>query len=197
MAFPSRIDRSTLGAETLAVVEAGGFDKWSLRDVAKALGVSPNALYRHVDGRDDLLVEAAACATEQLAAELRRGGLPAEGVDRVVEIAQRYVAFAVHRPHAYAAIVHAKPERDDPRGLAWHQLWTQVRAEVVNAIEHSGDAAGFALWALLHGRIQLARGAARAAPADAGLADAVRALLEGHRQIGPVPSPLPEGLRQD
>jgi AcrR family transcriptional regulator len=62
MPYPSHIDPAQIGPRALAVVEARGWDQWSLREVAGELGVSPNALYRYVDGRDGLVVAIGAAA---------------------------------------------------------------------------------------------------------------------------------------
>ncbi|BCJ33026.1 hypothetical protein Athai_05290 [Actinocatenispora thailandica] len=37
------------------MIDADGYDRFSLRALASALGVRPNALYNHVGGRDELL----------------------------------------------------------------------------------------------------------------------------------------------
>ena len=192
--FPARIDPEALGDVALAVVESRGFDAWSLRDVARELGVSPNALYRHVGSREGLLVEAGARAAEALAATLRRGGLPPPGHERAIAIARRYVRFGLRRPHAYAAIMSAKPELDHPRIGPWLSLWAVVQDEVAAIVPGAADAAAFALWALVHGRVQLAAGPARTVSAEAGLDDAVRALLTGFEVAAPIPSPLPPEL---
>ena len=60
MAFPRRIEPESLGPVALGQIEAHGLERFSLRGVARALGVTPNALYRHVGSREGLLVEAAA-----------------------------------------------------------------------------------------------------------------------------------------
>lgn len=191
MPYPAQIDPSTIGERALEIVEAQGWDGWSLRQVAESLGVSANALYRHVGNREGLHVEIAAAAARALAQAVGRRGLPREGAPRVVAIARRYVHFGVRRPDAYRAFMEAKPALDHPRIGPWLELWSTIRDEVGRVVPSSADAAGFALWAFLHGRIQLALGPARAARADAGLDDAVRALLAGFESTGPVPSPLP------
>jgi hypothetical protein len=64
-------------------------------------------------------------------------------------------------------------------------------------VPDAADAAAFALWALLHGRIELAAGPAYGAATDTGLDEAVHALLTGYRAISPVASPLPAHARRD
>jgi AcrR family transcriptional regulator len=191
--FPARIDPEQLGAQTLAVIEDRSWEAWSLRDVAKELGVSANALYGHVGGRDELLVAAGEAATRELARALRRAR--GRGVDRLVSMANAYVRFAVRRPHAYGAFAYAKPNPDHPRIGAWLELWAHVRAQVETMLPDAADAAAFAFWALTHGRAELARGPARMAGPTMGLDVAVRALVLGFEQLGTVDSPLPDYIR--
>jgi AcrR family transcriptional regulator len=191
--FPARIDPEQLGAQTLAVIESQGWETWSLRDVAKELGVSATALYRHVGSRDELLVAAGEAATRELAKALRRAR--GEGVERLVSMANAYVRFAVRRPHAYGAFAYSKPAPDHPRIGAWLQLWADVRGQVETMLPAAADAAAFAFWALAHGRAELARGPARMAEPTAGLEEAVRALVLGFAEMGCVASPLPESIR--
>jgi len=198
--YPSRIDPETIGSVGLAVVEQAGWGHWSLRDVAKKLEVTPNALYRHIDGHAGLVVEIGASAAHQLCAEITAAQSSADdgdGTSAVVDIAYRYVEFAMTRPHAYQAFTAAKPDLDHPAIGRWLELWALVHQVVAGAVPASTDAAAFALWALIHGRISLAAGPARMAEPTAGLAEAVRALIVGYREAGSVESPLPAELRSD
>lgn len=200
--FPSRIDPETLGATALAVAEREGWDRWTLRSIAEDFGVTPNALYRHVGDRAGLVVAMGEAAAQQLSALLRRRARASlrkheDPELAVLAIARAFIEFAAKRPDAYAAFMHAKPELEHPAHAAWIELWAQVHAYVREAVPDAADAAGFALWAFLHGRVALARGAASRAAVDAGLEDAVRALLTGFRANSPVPSPLPDHVRMD
>ncbi|MEM9067538.1 MAG: TetR/AcrR family transcriptional regulator [Myxococcota bacterium] len=192
MPYPARIDPASIGERALKIVEEKGWDHWSLRDVASALGVTPNALYRHVGDRAGLgiAIGAAACAALAGALETRDDS----PLERVLAMSHRYVDFGTARPDAYRAFVDAKPDVTHPGIRQWMLLWDMVRQVVVEAVPDAGDAAGFALWAFLHGRVMLAQGPARAAAPNAGLDDAVRALLSGFRAMGDVPSPLPPYL---
>lgn len=199
MPFPARIDAHRLGADALRVAEARGWDSWTLRDVAGELGVTPNALYRHVGDRAGLIIAMGQAAAQAMHRTLRprRGDDEPTPDDAVVRLALRFVRFATRRPHAYAAFMDAKPALDHPAHAAWRQLWGQVHTVVAAALPEAADAGAFALWALLHGRVGLAQGAAYRAPVDAGLEAAVRAVLEGFRARSPVPSPLPPHVRKD
>lgn len=199
MPYPAQIDPETLGKRALEVAEERGWDAWTLRDVASALGVTANALYRHVGDRGGLAIAMGGAATEALHAALVAGEVRKKGDSdaAVRSLARRFVAFAGRRPHAYAAFMGAKPPPEDPAAAAWMQLWDEVNACVREAVPDAADAAAFALWALLHGRVELAAGPAHGAAIDAGLDEAVDALLRGFRSISPVASPLPPHARRD
>lgn len=194
MPYPSRIDADSLGRNTLKIVETLGWDAWSLRDVARALGVSVNALYRYVDSREDLVVAAGEAAALELQAHLAEAA--GEGEARLVELAHRYVLFAVARPHAFSAFVHAKPFEDDPRIAAWRSVLREVRNEVVALLPDASSAAALAYWALIRGRAELARRPTSFAAPTAGLSHAVKALILGFRQMGKVPSPFQEDVKK-
>ena len=70
--------RHALIAEASRQARAGGPAAISLREVTRAVGVSPNAAYRHFSDREDLLRAAAAEAQNALARAImaRREGKP-------------------------------------------------------------------------------------------------------------------------
>ena len=200
MPFPSRVNAETVVATALELVEAKGWEHWSLRDVAGAVGVTANALYRHVGDKAGLVVAMGEVATRDMLSYMF-DGLP-NACDNdpdkpVVHIALRFVEFAVKQPARYAAFIHAKPDPTHPGMRAWVEFWERVNALVRQSHPDAADATGFALWAFLHGRVELANGPAKLAAADAGLEEAVRALLSGFRARSPVESPLPPHARRD
>ncbi|MEM8708455.1 MAG: WHG domain-containing protein [Actinomycetota bacterium] len=195
MPYPAQIDIGSLGVRALEVVEANGWEGWSLRDVATHLEVTPNALYRHVDGKHGLHVLAGGAAADVLFDRIDGVGHSDDPRADVVRLVARYVDFALERPHAYQAFMTAKPEPDHFAYGSWVRLWVAFRAVVAEALPDAADAAAFALWSLVHGAVELARGPARQKAADAGLADAVLAVLDGFAAAGVVASPLPPFMR--
>jgi AcrR family transcriptional regulator len=190
MPYPSQVDAEQLPMQALRFVEKHGWHNWSVREFSASLGVSANALYRYIGDRESFATSIGAVACEQLQAAL--AGVDATGADRLVGMARAYVLFAVKRPHAFSAFVHAKPDMDDPRIAHWSALWTCLREAVASVLPNAPEAAAFALWSQMHGRAELARGPTRMAAPDAGLRSAVLALVEGYRVLGTVASPLPK-----
>lgn len=62
-----RLSREVVVARARELIAADGLDAFSLRRLAEALGVAPNALYNHVRNREDLFD----AVTEQVVAEIR------------------------------------------------------------------------------------------------------------------------------
>ncbi len=191
MPYPQKIDPESLGGHALAVITDKGWDNWSLRDVAASLHVAPNALYRYVPGKAGLVVAAGAEAARRMQEAITDLDPAADPLDRLVAMAERYVRFAADHPGAYDAFVHAKPSPDDPAIAAWNSLWVSVLEIVAAVVPQATEAAGFALWGMLHGRIDLTRGPTSSVDPAVGVADAVRALVAGFQSAGQLESPLP------
>jgi AcrR family transcriptional regulator len=55
MARPRRIDREAVLASSLEIADESGIDSVTMQAVSRRLGVTPMALYRHVESKEDLL----------------------------------------------------------------------------------------------------------------------------------------------
>ncbi len=88
----------------LAVAEREGLERLSMRLVARELGVSPMALYRHVANKDDLLDG----LVERLLGEL---GLPDESLpwdERLRILARELRALARRRPRLFGLLLQRR-----------------------------------------------------------------------------------------
>lgn len=94
--------RHALVEEATRLARSGGPTAISLREVTRAVGVSPNAAYRHFADRDDLVRAAAAAAQRALAQAIRSRlesaphDIP-EGlasIDRLRRVGLAYIDFA-------------------------------------------------------------------------------------------------------
>lgn len=198
MVYPSQIDAASLGKQALAFAEQRGWDNWSLREFAKHIGVTANALYRYVDDREGLQTLMGVAATNELHRHLKSKDKDYKRMnpDQVlIDVSHRYLGYARRRPHAYSAFFHGKPLPGDPAIQAWLEFWVWLHAKVSDAAPGAEDAAAFALWAFIHGRVELERGPAQMDVKDAGLEDSIVALLDGFRAQAPVKSPLPQHIR--
>ena len=134
-----------------------------MRDLARSVGVSPSAAYRHFPSRDHLQARVAQIGREELARSLlaardavaARGSKAARAERRLTAIGRAYVGFAVDNPFlfdaAFARCEVGAPTPDDPD--AW-----QVLVDVVGELVDAGavpaarrDDAPLIAWASVHG----------------------------------------------
>jgi len=86
----------------LKLVEQGGAEAVSLRDLTQSLGVSRAAPYRHFEGRDALLAAVAARGFEDLNAEYEAAlAAPGDGQAILYATAKVFFGFAARRPGLY------------------------------------------------------------------------------------------------
>jgi AcrR family transcriptional regulator len=121
-----RQTRQALLDAALLQLELGeSFDRISLRSVARAAGVVPNAFYRHFASMDELglaLIDESFRTLRAMLREAREGGLPPKDViKRSVEILVRHVRE--HRQH-FAFIARA---RSTGNGVLRHTIRTEIR----------------------------------------------------------------------
>ncbi len=143
-----------------------GFDGFSMRKLARQVGVTAPALYRHFEGKEDLLLEIVmeGYRTQvQYLYEALGGETPAERFRRA---GKAYVRFALEHPRYYE-ILYAWGQilgLDDPpeeiAGLlrAIQQFWMDRVRECMDAgVLRPGDPEIVArtFWALTHGMISI------------------------------------------
>ena len=143
-----------------------GLDGFSMRRLAKEVGVTAPAIYRHYQGREavlaDVLREAHRTFSRYLYAAL---GAPSP-LERFQAAGEQYLNFVVDHPRWYG-MMHTHPEHlgmeripEDIEALrsATHQFWLdRVRECMESGILREGDPLGVSLtmWAHAHGMVQL------------------------------------------
>ena len=95
-AAKSTTDRIRTAARKL--LDREGPDAVTMRRVAKAVGITPMALYRHVADRDDLLNSLADAGFQDLAARAVNASLPANPVKQLMNILDVFLDFALEKP---------------------------------------------------------------------------------------------------
>lgn len=168
MAFPAKTSPDAIRSAALDLLERAGEDALTVRGVAAALGLAPNALYRHYPGHEALraavaddgiraLLDALQRATRRSAP--RRASPPESDAARAVVrgLARAYLAFAQARPALYAVVM---ARYETPAGVvpAHDALWAFV-VECLAPLTGvaAAPAAAVTLWAFLHGMVGLDR----------------------------------------
>lgn len=88
-------------AEALAVIEAKGLEALSLREVARRLGVSHQAPYKHFASRDHLIAEVLRRCFADLTAALRGRRASEDADEDLRRLGEAYLGHALARPLEY------------------------------------------------------------------------------------------------
>lgn len=188
--------RSALLARAEEVVSEHGVDALSLRELARAVGVSHGAPRRHFPDKqallDALAVEGFGRLGHELEAALEEAG-DAMFADRVEAIARAYVHFAARQPALLDVMFAAKHRAPDDTlqeaaGRAFATVQGLIGEGQATGELGPGDphAFGTALFAVLQGLVAMSNGGML--PADeinATVADATGRLLRGSRPPAP------------
>jgi len=187
--------RRTVLDEALSLIEEQGHLGFTLREVARRVGVSHAAPYRHFADKRTLLTALAAEALAKLAdriaaAEAAAGGEPRA---RFLAAGRAYVRFAVECPAAFRTMFSAEVDPEDPalraaKERSFGLLLAFIGEAQQAAVFPPGDPAALAkpIWAMHHGLASLAVAGAFAAEGPGGLDaivdDAHARLFEGMRR---------------
>jgi AcrR family transcriptional regulator len=155
MAYPSKTDRETILAAAIEQVEQRGLRGLSLRSLAAALELAPNALYRYFADRSVLESALAGEASRLLYAAMQRAVHKGAPEQAIRGIARAYLAFARKHPNLYELLL-LPCDTEGERAAAHEKLWGFV-VEHVTTLTGRGQAneASVALWAFLHGIAEL------------------------------------------
>ncbi|GJE62007.1 TetR/AcrR family transcriptional regulator [Methylobacterium trifolii] len=161
--------RNALVEAASRLLRAGGREAVSLREAARAAGVSHNAPYRHFPSRDALLAAVAAAGFRLLRDQL-------EATDRrPVALGRAYLAFAGEDRARFQLMFGQSPAKDafpDLAEAAGAALAVLDRAVGGPAAPDRVSAATLRAWGLVHGLAHLvAEGQVSEAVAEAALGD--------------------------
>ena len=87
--------------EALAIIAKGGIDSLSLRDVARRLGVSHQAPYKHFPSREHILAEVVGRAYSSFAAHLEKRRRSADPYTDLGNLGRSYLDYARKHPLHY------------------------------------------------------------------------------------------------
>ena len=141
-------------------------ERLTLRGVARAAGVSQTAPYRHFSDKGALLAAVAETGFAKLDARCEQAmGIPGGPRDRLHQLGNAYVQFALDEPALYRLMFGAElsPLRGDHPSLAAgaKQVHEMMRITVEDLMSETGaskseiESACVAAWALVHGLASL------------------------------------------
>ena len=150
--------RAALRAAAERTLVERGVAEVSLREVARAVGVSHAAPYRHYAGREALLADIAAGGFDRL--RERFAALPpaADAAARFAAMAHAYVAFAVAEPAVYRLMLGPEVRKADHPVLAeaGHRVLDTLRRTLVAlGVPAPATDEAMAAWGFAHGIAQL------------------------------------------
>lgn len=143
-----------------------GLDGFTMRKLAKAVGVTAPAIYRHFDGREAVLADVLREAHRTFSRYLYGALAEPTPLERFVGAGEGFLNFVIDHPRWYG-IMHTAPEHlgmneipEDIEALqtAIHQFWIDRVRECMQAgILEPGDPeeASLTMWAHAHGMAQL------------------------------------------
>lgn len=100
----------------LAQVRTAGADSLSLREAARAAGVTAGAVYKHFDSREALLAAVSKEGFRELARLMKEGILRRSGKARLLAVGQAYIAFASREQHLFR-LMFSRIKAQSPPGL--------------------------------------------------------------------------------
>lgn len=153
--------RRALLDAALKLITEQGVDKFTLRETARAAGVSHNAPYRHFPSRSHLLGELAVEGHAMLREQLLKAIEASDGtpLEKLLAIGVGYAEFAMQRPAMFRVMFSSEAARDESAALQMERGKTfgMLELELAHCVtagvlscESTSDAA-LAGWAAMHG----------------------------------------------
>ncbi len=126
----------------------------SLRAVAKAVGVSPTAVYGHFDSAAGLVVAVLVDQSDALRGALRIREAPIHDAAQLAEVGQRYVRWGLANPGGYQLLFESADRLGDHGGPG-SPGWDIIAARGGGRPVPAPAALAFRAWSSLHGLVSL------------------------------------------
>ncbi len=175
-------------AEALVIISSAGVEKLSMREVARRIGVSHQAPYRHFASRDHVLAEIVRRAFADFAQALRASAQTDDPAADSLAMGLAYVQFALAAPLKYrlmfgGTLPDPADHPDMMRGardafdVLRHALIRLFKARGRQSDRETIDREALFVWSSLHGLVSLLR---TDAIGTLDLAPSARAEFIGH-----------------
>jgi AcrR family transcriptional regulator len=145
---------------SLALIEEGGLDRLSMREVARKAGVSHQAPYHYFADREAILAALAGEGFSKLGGALERAAAQAGSnpASAVADMGRAYVEFALRNPAYFQAMFRADavpldryPEARNREEEAFGKLIESVDQAFANQHTEVRRAIAVGSWAMVHG----------------------------------------------
>ncbi len=162
--------REALVSACLRLIEEKGPTGFTLSEAAREAGVTPAAVYRHFEGRDDLIAEAARQGYEVFADMMEKayGANHATALKAFEATGRAYLSFARQFPGHYVAMFESgiSIQRDPHLSAVAHRALGVMEKAAMNLSAHipadrrpPARMVSAHIWAMSHGVVELfARG---------------------------------------
>lgn len=97
----------------VALVEQGGYERFSIRELAQRLGVQPSSLYNHIAGIDEVTVAVGMEAAVRMNRLLTEAASGLEPEAAFLAAARAYRSFALANPELYKALMRMPAAQND------------------------------------------------------------------------------------
>jgi AcrR family transcriptional regulator len=153
--------REALVQAALQEVELGGPEAINISALAKKLGVSQPAPYKHFADRETLLVAVTAEAFRQFSAMLRASIVEPSKRSKLSRFAQLTLDFGLRRNGVYrlmfaSRVMACAPKDSELHSAAMETFDLLLEALEAPAIEFLRERSALKIWASLHGVVMLA-----------------------------------------
>ena len=153
--------RDALVQAALQQVEQAGPEAVSIKALAKQLGVSQPAPYRHFADREALLAAVTAEAFRQFSAGLRESIRKPSRRSKLSRLAQATLSFGLRRNGIYRLMFASRIMACAAKGSELHNAATETFGLVLEALEAPAvgllrERHALQIWAALHGVVMLA-----------------------------------------
>jgi AcrR family transcriptional regulator len=153
--------RDALVQAALAEVELGGPETISISALAKKLGVSQPAPYKHFADREALLVAVTAEAFRQFSAMLREQIRKPSKRSKLSRIAQATLEFGLRRNGIYRLMFASRVMACAPKGSELHAAGMETFELLLESLEAPAvgslrERSALKVWVALHGVVMLA-----------------------------------------
>ena len=158
--------RNRILSEAVELYLDDGLAGFSMRKLARAVGVTAPALYRHYPGKEHVLADVLRQAFREFSTAITRALEAPTPEERLFRAAEGYLDFALGNPRWYSIMfsaperlgMEAMPEDIEAMGCAIHQFWIDRARECMDAgMLREDDPARLSvtMWSHAHGLIDL------------------------------------------